>query len=133
MVMSAEFNPTKDELINALQRDVAGVNSSGFPLALLPQGFQKMVLELSDANSLRLEYLAGSMLACVAPALGNAWKLRALPQWEVSPAFYMALVGAPGVGKTPPMNLAVKPLIERDNALLKEYQDELKKRQAAAS
>ncbi len=102
------------ELQNGLNAEIQGIKHVGFPLEVFPQKMQSLILTLLTQEGFRVEYTASAMLVAAATAIGNARRLRVRGTWSVSPMFYMIFVGRPGIGKTPPLEFAFKPIIKED-------------------
>ncbi len=114
---------TFQEIQNGINADVTGVYRSGFPLEVFPQKMQTLVLDLARQENYIVEYAASSLLVAATTAVGNARHLNLKGLWNLSPLFYMILVGRLGAGKTPPLQFAFKPLVEIDRQAASEYKD----------
>ena len=98
------------ELCNDIRSDVEGVGTSGFPIEVFPEKVQEILLDLSAYENFNIEYAAAAMLSAASAAIGNSHEILIKGEWATSPALYMMLVGRPGLGKTPPMNFAYRPI-----------------------
>ena len=78
---------------------------SDFPLHAFPKKILEMANGLADSESFHIEYLLVSMVSAIASATGNALQIRIKGGWTSSPIFYIILVGRPGLGKTPQLEL----------------------------
>lgn len=83
---------------------------SDFPLHAFPKKILEMANGLADSESFHIEYLLVSMVSAIASATGNALQIRIKGGWTSSPIFYIILVGRPGLGKTPPLDFAYRPI-----------------------
>lgn len=81
----------------------------------------KVLVEYENYNQ---DYLLVSMLSAVATAIGNTCQIKIKGCWTSSPILYIILVGRPGVGKTPPLDFAFKPIRAHDYKLLKKYKED---------
>ena len=115
---------------NALARTSQGITRDSFPLEVFPQKMQKLILHLVKQRSFKLEFVASCMITAAAAAIGNSRRIRSREGWEVAPMFYMILVGRPGIGKTPPLEFAFRPLCDIDREREKEYTEQYKEYQA---
>ena len=115
---------------NALARTSQGITRDSFPLEVFPQKMQKLILHLVKQRSFKLEFVASCMITAAAAAIGNSRRIRSREGWEVAPMFYMILVGRPGIGKTPPLEFAFRPLCDIDREREKEYAEQYKEYQA---
>lgn len=57
----------------------------------------------------------------VSTAIGNAVNIRIRGGWISNPALYMILVGRPGMGKTPPLDFAFRPIRKHDAKIIKQF------------
>lgn len=117
----AESNLTTLAIGNALARSAEGITKESFPLHVFPQKMQKLILHLVKQRNFKLEFVASCMMTAAAAAIGNARRIRSREGWEVAPMFYMILVGRPGIGKTPPLEFAFRPLCDISTVSGKRY------------
>ena len=103
-----------------------GDDNSGtiIPLEAFPKKIQEMAKVLVEYENYNQDYLLISMLSAVATAIGNTCQIRIKGCWTSSPILYVILVGRPGVGKTPPLDFAFKPIRAHDYKLLKKYKED---------
>lgn len=103
-----------------------GDDNSGttIPLGAFPKKIQEMAKVLVEYENYNQDYLLVSMLSAVATAIGNTCQIRIKGCWTSSPILYVILVGRPGVGKTPPLDFAFKPIRTHDYKLLKKYKED---------
>ena len=94
------------------------------PLGAFPKKMQEMAKVLVEYENYNQDYLLVSMLSAVATAIGNTCQIRIKGCWTSSPILYVILVGRPGVGKTPPLDFAFKPIRAHDYKLLKKYKED---------
>ena len=73
-----------------------------------------MILALSRQENYSIEYMMASLLVAVSTAIGNAVNIRIRGGWISNSALYMILVGRPGMGKTPPLDFAFRPIRKHD-------------------
>lgn len=122
----AEKNLTTLTIGNALARSAEGITKESFPLHVFPQKMQKLILHLVKHRNFKLEFVASCMITAAAAAIGNSRRIRSREGWEVAPMFYMILVGRPGIGKTPPLEFAFRPLCDIDREREKIYAEQYK-------
>lgn len=103
-----------------------GDDNSGttIPLGAFPKKIQEMAKVLVEYENYNQDYLLVSMLSAMATAIGNTCQIRIKGCWTSSPILYVILVGRPGVGKTPPLDFAFKPIRAHDYKLLKKYKED---------
>ena len=121
-----EKNLTTLTIGNALARSAEGITKESFPLHVFPQKMQKLILHLVKHRNFKLEFVASCMITAAAAAIGNSRRIRSREGWEVAPMFYMILVGRPGIGKTPPLEFAFRPLCDIDREREKIYAEQYK-------
>lgn len=109
----------KDE--RTMEDDNSGTT---IPLGAFPKKIQEMAKVLVEYENYNQDYLLVSMLSAVATAIGNTCQIRIKGCWTSSPILYVILVGRPGVGKTPPLDFAFKPIRAHDYKLLKKYKED---------
>lgn len=102
------------EICNKLRSEASGVATSGISIDVFPQKMQQMILDLARTENYSIEFTATSLISAMAAAVGNSCYIRIKGNWITSPILYVILVGRPGVGKTPPLNFAYKPLHDID-------------------
>ncbi len=114
-------SPNALEIINAVKRDVQHVDESDFPLEVFPVQMQEILLDWMRINGYKVDYAACAMLSAISTALGNTYRVRLIGDWHMNAALFMVFVGRPGMGKTPPLNAVLNPLVELDEARHEEY------------
>ena len=80
-----------------------------------------MVLALARQENYSIEYTMASLIAAASTAIGNAVNIRIRGGWVSSPILYMILVGRPGMGKTPPLDFAFRPIRKLDAKVIKQF------------
>ena len=108
-------------LCNALRMEFEGVFESKIPLDAFPAKIQDMILALARQENYSIEYMMASLLVAVSTAIGNAVNIRIRGGWISNPALYMILVGRPGMGKTPPLDFAFRPIRKHDAKIIKQF------------
>lgn len=91
----------------------------GFPLDVFPQTVQSIILDMTTYENYKIEFIATSMLSAVSAALGGTYRIRIKGDWQSNGALYIILVGRPGLGKTPPLEAAFRPIRKHDYSLFK--------------
>ena len=108
-------------LCNAIRMEFEGVFENKIPLDAFPVKIQDMILALSRQENYSIEYMMASLLITVSTAIGNAVNIRIRGGWISNPALYMILVGRPGMGKTPPLDFAFRPIRKHDAKIIKQF------------
>ena len=112
-------------LCNALRMEFEGVFENKIPLNAFPVKIQDMILVLSRQENYSIEYMMASLLVAMSTAIGNAVNLRIRGGWISNSALYMILVGRPGMGKTPPLDFAFRPIRKHDAQAVKQFKLEM--------
>lgn len=113
----------KEDIDRTMGDDNSGTT---IPLGAFPKKIQEMAKVLVEYENYNQDYLLVSMLSAVATAIGNTCQIRIKGCWTSSPILYVILVGRPGVGKTPPLDFAFKPIRAHDYKLLKNTRKTMK-------
>ncbi len=88
-----------------------------------PERLQYCVSKIQHGTNLNSEFLLSSILYASSVAIGNTHKIQLLESWEEACNLYMVIVGKSGMSKSPAINIALKPLNERNRQMAKVYQD----------
>ena len=113
------------DLCNAIRMEFRGILEDKIPLNAFPAKIQDMVLALARQENYSIEYMMASLLAAISTAIGNAVNIRIRGGWISNPALYMILVGRPGMGKTPPLDFAFRPIRKHDAKVIKQFKSEI--------
>ena len=119
------------ELCNRIRMEAEHINDTDFPLEVFPQTMQSVILDMVRYENYKTEFIATAMLSAVSAALGGTYRIRIKGEWQSNAALYIILVGRPGLGKTPPLEAAYRPIRKHDYALFKAYESELEAWKAA--
>lgn len=109
------------DLCNSIRMEFEGVIENKIPLDVFPAKLQDMVLALARQENYSIEYTMASLTAAASAAIGNAVNIRIRGGWVSSPILYLILVGRPGMGKTPPLDFAFRPIRKRDAKVIKQF------------
>jgi hypothetical protein len=93
-----------------LRRGTADPALSKFPTDALPEPLRGFVRQAADALVCPPEFVAAPLLAATGALVGNRVRIVITPEWSEIPTLWVAVVGNPGTGKTPAMELALEPL-----------------------
>lgn len=126
-----EMKNTRLELCNRIRMEAEHTEDTGFPLDVFPQTVQSIILDMATYENYKIEFIATSMLSVVSAALGGTYRIRIKGDWQSNGALYIILVGRPGLGKTPPLEAAFRPIRKHDYALFKAYAAEMEVWKAA--
>ncbi len=126
-----DMKNTRLELCNRIRMEAEHTEDTGFPLDVFPQTVQSIILDMATYENYKIEFIAASMLSAVSAALGGTYRIRIKGDWQSNGALYIILVGRPGLGKTPPLEAAFRPIRKHDYALFKSYAAEMEAWKAA--
>lgn len=121
------------ELCNKINMEAESLADSGFPLEVFPQKMQSIIIDMVVHGNFKVDYVAMSMLSAASAALGNTYRIHVKQDWDTNAALYIILVGRPGMGKTPPLQLAYKPIREYERKLFDKFCYELDLYEAACA
>ena len=127
----ADMTNIRLELCNRIRMEAEHINDTDFPLEVFPQTMQSVILDMARYENYKAEFIATAMLSAVSAALGGTYRIRIKGEWQSNAALYIILVGRPGLGKTPPLEAAYRPIRKHDYALFKAYETELEVWKAA--
>lgn len=112
----ADMTNTRLELCNMIRMEAEHISDTGFPLDVFPQAVQSVILDMDRYENYKTEFIATAMLSAVSAALGGTYRIRIKGEWQSNAALYIILVGRPGLGKTPPLEAAYRPIRKHDYA-----------------
>ncbi|CAL2085591.1 conserved hypothetical protein [Tenacibaculum dicentrarchi] len=94
---------------------------SDFPYDIFPDRIVKLIQEANEHLNYPVEYFASAILCAISNAIGNSHILKFKEGFNVKCNLFFALVGNAGDVKTHPLNLAFKPISEKEKRTYKEY------------
>ena len=112
------------KLCNRVRMDLRKASANDVPIDAFPKKMQELLLDLEQQEGYVMEYAMTALLSAAATAIGNAYRIRIRGTWQTNPMLYIILVGRPGAGKTPPLDFAYRPIVERDEELFRLYLEE---------
>jgi len=96
-------------------------NQMTFPIDIFPANIQTYMMECHRTLNASIDYMGCSMLWLLSIIIGNSIKIQVKTGWIESANLWMAIVGRPGVGKTPNINNIIFPLQKANNSEIKTY------------
>lgn len=124
LVVNAATEQEKNIRLKSLSKD----NSDGlsldalvFPKEVFPLKIRNIFEAICKYEDLNPDFLGCSILAVFAAAMGNSWKAQFSTTMVCSPVLFMALIGPPSCGKTPPLELVMAPLQKIDAEMDQQY------------
>ena len=101
-----------------------------FPLDALPEPIRTFVEGGSRAIGCDPSFIALPLLAALASAIGNTRRIRLKRTWTEPSILWAVIVGDSGTMKSPALELALRPVRERQGKAMREYQEDVKKHEA---
>jgi hypothetical protein len=95
--------------------------ATAFPLSVLPEDLKAFVEEAAWALNCPVDFVAVPLLALAGGAIGNARRLAITDSHDQGAAIFAVVVGQPGSGKSPALELASAPLEEAERRLMTEW------------
>lgn len=96
------------------------VNVRIFPTHVFPPPVKTFIENFSKGSGAPVSFTATGVLACSA-GLIEGFSLEVKPGYFEKPNLYLAVVGEPGVSKSPPIKAALNPLIQKETALSNDF------------
>jgi len=96
-----------------------------FPIEIYPASIQHFIIESSKSLGLSVDYMGCSFLWLLSMVVGNSNVIEVKPGWRECAQIWVALVGKPGIGKTPSVNQIIQPLRSLNIKEQKNYQKKL--------
>lgn len=92
-----------------------------FPLDIFPEDLQKYIVHSANTLGLSTDYMGSAFIWLTSVIIGNSIKIEVKPGWQETANVWIAIVGKPGIGKTPSINQIIYPLREANVKEQKEY------------
>ena len=86
------------------------VTRSIFPVDIFPVEIQGYIMESANTLGLSIDYMASSLMWMLSVIIGNSMRIEVKPGWTEVASLWIAVVGKPGIGKTPSINQMIFPL-----------------------
>ena len=96
-----------------------------FPIEIYPASIQQFIVDSSKTLGLSVDYMGCSFLWVISMVIGNTNVIEVKPGWKENAQVWIALVGKPGIGKTPSVNQIIQPLRALNIKEQKNYQKEM--------
>ncbi len=92
-----------------------------FPVEILPEPLRSFVAQAGEAVGCDTAFVALPLLAGLASAIGNTRRIGLKRIWSEPAIIWAAIVGDSGTMKSPAMELALKPLRQRQSKAIKQH------------
>jgi hypothetical protein len=96
---------------------------AAFPVQVFPERLAAFAEEIGQAMNCPLDYAAVPMLAIAGAAAGASRALEIKRDWWERCCLYAAVIGPPGVAKTPPLKQVAKPVYKEQTRRAKKYRE----------
>jgi hypothetical protein len=103
-----------------------GLNINEFPVEVLPNVIQEIVISAKDTLNFPVDYTAISILYAVSISMGLTYEIEVKKGYKLTGLLYCMLLGNPGVSKTHPLKRILEPIRDIDrknNAIYKQELD----------
>jgi hypothetical protein len=88
------------------------INRIQFPIEVFPIEIQEYIIQSSTTLGMSVDYMGCSFLWMLSVIIGNSMVIEVKPGWIETATLWIAVVGKPGIGKTPSINQMIFPLKE---------------------
>ena len=130
----ARYEPAYDsnDSNDSVFQDLADLpDPEEFPISALPLTVRQFVREAAASVGCPMDYIGLASMAAVSAAIGDTRRIVLKKDWTEGAAIFGMIVGGPASKKTPAMNVALRPVRERQMALKTEYERQKEEHKAA--
>ena len=113
-----EWTPEPAEVLSTSALPVA---YQPFPVEVLPEPLKSFVTQAAITIGCDSTFIALPLLAALASAIGNTRRIQLKRSWSEPAILWAAIVGDSGTMKSPAMELALKPLRDRQQKTIKRH------------
>lgn len=96
-----------------------------FPLDVLPEPVRGFVRAAAAAINCDPAFVVMPTLAALASAIGNTRRIQLKHGWEEPPILWSVIVAESGAKKSPPLDLALRPVYDRQHGAMKRFAQEM--------
>jgi hypothetical protein len=116
---------TGPELVFPAEDPEPRAESQPFPIEAFPKMVGKFIYAGAKAIGCDQSYIALPLLGCLARGIGNTRTIRLKRTWAEPAIIWAAIVGKSGTSKTPAMQLATNPLVQKQQEKFDQYDEDL--------
>lgn len=116
---AAKCNLPDESSIYAKESLKNDIKTPLLPIHGFPTKLQELILECATVYGTPRDFWATSILQATAIAMGSTMEIK--DKYSNGPLLWIALVAPSGMGKSEPLDLALKPIFEADIKLQEEY------------
>ncbi len=95
-----------------------------FPTDILPEPIRSFVKQVARATGCDESFVALPILAGLASAIGNTCRIQLKRGWSEPAIVWTAIVGDSGTLKSPPLEIALRPIRKRQHEAMRLYESE---------
>ena len=88
------------------------INRIQFPIEVFPIEIQDYIIQSATTLGMSVDYMGCAFLWMLSVIIGNSLVIEVKPGWIETATLWIAVVGKPGIGKTPSINQMIFPLKE---------------------
>ncbi len=100
-----------------------------FPIEIFPKEIQHFIIESSTTLGMSTDYMGCAFMWMLSLIVGNSMVIEVKPGWREVATLWIAVVGKPGIGKTPSLNQMISPLRSLNVKEQRDYQKNYQKYQ----
>jgi hypothetical protein len=97
-----------------------------FPIDTLPWDVRGFMLDANATLNTSVDYMGCAFIWCCSLIIGNSFRIEIKTGWQEACSMWMALVGKPGIGKSPSIDLMTAPLKKVNGQRIKDYNRKMK-------
>jgi hypothetical protein len=86
------------------------IDRAQFPIDIFPKEIQHFIIESSTSLGMSIDYMGCAFLWVLSLVTGNSMVIEVKPGWKEIATLWIAIVGKPGIGKTPSLKQIIDPL-----------------------
>lgn len=114
---------TAEQILTNIAKHNQGKNLNPFPVGVFPLEYQRIIEHYTDALGCPIDFLCVAILTAISGASGRSVIARQ-GAYTVIPALWSVIVGSPGINKSAPIELACRPIKERQRVLYEEFKQQ---------
>lgn len=103
------------------------IEVASFPIDIFPKEIQHFILESANSLGMSIDYMGCAFMWMLSLIVGNSLVVEVKPGWKEVASLWIAVVGKPGIGKTPSLMQMIAPLRSLNVKEQKEYQKQMEK------
>ncbi len=101
-----------------------------FPVEEFPEPIRSYIIQGASAIGCDVTYLALPMISALASAIGNTRRIQLKRSWSEPSIIWTAFIGESGTKKSPPIEIALRPIRNRQREAMKKHIIAIEKHEA---